>query len=465
MKTRILKFIFIFTLFSILLFSYTISAEDVTGSIKIDGHWIYVFQQDDIRTFRIDEYFFINNTGTNLFNDSIGIWIQNDSSILNDFCDDILNPGCRYGPDGCMSCFTLINVDDNTYIGYPISDDNKLSYYGQKGSMTLTASSTDDSQDNDMLYLNVTIGGYSVSREEETFLGEGIHITSENLDIGMRPLVGVNMPYNITTTEKITLFNNNTGARVVDFSLSNLPHGWAVRLWNDTEQVDNVSIASQEYSNLILVITAPSYIAPIYIGYNVDVMEDGQNSGIFTKRYLYNTTKVQYLIYSLSKEGIDISQDLTTVHPFAGEDPSWNEDYERYWYVAQAIDVQPNSFTTLNVTYEEASEQYTLLIVLITLVVIIFFVITFVIKKKNVKEKKVKGEDESDSDIAETKIANEEKIEELEKQKKKIIETIKRVDHEFEEGIITKENYEKIRASYKKQAVEILKKIDKLKKE
>ena len=461
MKARISKLIFIVALFSMLIFSYSISAEDTTGSIKIDGHWIYVFQQDDIRTFRIDEYFFINNTGATLFNESISIWIQNDSSILTDFCADILNPGCRYGPEGCMSCFTLSNVGDNTYVGYPISDENKLSYYGQKGLMTLTASSTDGSQ-NDTLYLNVTIGGYSVSREEETFLGEGIHITSENLDIGMRPLVGVNMPYNITTTEKVTVFNNNTGTKIVDFDLSNLPQDWTVRIWNDTEQVDNVSIASQEYENLTLVITAPSYIAPIYVGYNVEVMEDGQNSGIFTKRYLYNTTKVQYLIYSLCKEGMGISQDLTTVHPFAGEDPNWNEDYERYWYVAQALDVQPDSFTTLDVSYEEASEQYTLLIALIVIIVVIFFVIVFVIKKKYVK---VKKETESDSDVAETKKANEEKIKELEKQKKKIIETIKRVDHEFEEGIIAKDNYEKIRASYKKQAVEILKKIDQLKEE
>jgi hypothetical protein len=451
---------------NIFLFSQFAYADDTivsTDSIKIDGHWIYIFQQDDIRTFRIDEYFFINNTGTTFFNDSIGVWIQNDSSILTDFCEGILNPGCRYGQEGCMLCFTLNNVGDNTYVGYPISEENKLSYYGQKESMILTASNIDNSQDNDTLLLNVTIGGLSISRDKEIFQETGIHITSESIDIGMRPLVGVNMPYNITTAEKVTVFNNNTDSKVVEFSLSNLPQDWTLRIWNDTEQVNNVSIDSKEYYNLTLVITAPSYIAPIYVGYNVEVLKDEQYSGIFTKRYLYNTSKVQYLIYSLSKEGLDISQDLTFVHPFPGEDPSWNEDYERYWYVVQAIDIKPDSFSTLNIRFNETSEEFNFLIALIIIIAVIFFVIVFVAKKKDVKEKKFTKENESD--IAETKKENEEKRKELKKQKNKILETIKRVDNEFKEGIITKDNYEKIRASYKKQAVEILKEIDRLKEE
>ena len=58
----------------------------------------------------------------------------------------------------------------------------------------------------------------------------------------------------------------------------------------------------------------------------------------------------------------------------------------------------------------------------------------------------------------------EKRIKELQDQKKKILSAMKRVDQEFEEKIISKDDYEKLRADYKKRAVKILKEIDKIKK-
>ena len=54
------------------------------------------------------------------------------------------------------------------------------------------------------------------------------------------------------------------------------------------------------------------------------------------------------------------------------------------------------------------------------------------------------------------------KINELEEQKKKVLSAIKRVEREFEAETISKEDYERFRAAYKKRAVEILKEIDRL---
>ncbi len=54
-------------------------------------------------------------------------------------------------------------------------------------------------------------------------------------------------------------------------------------------------------------------------------------------------------------------------------------------------------------------------------------------------------------------------IKELEALKDKVLQAIKRVDQELEDGLISKDDHEHIRAGYKKRAVEILKEMDGLK--
>jgi hypothetical protein len=61
------------------------------------------------------------------------------------------------------------------------------------------------------------------------------------------------------------------------------------------------------------------------------------------------------------------------------------------------------------------------------------------------------------------KFPEEKRIKELEEQKNKVLSAIKRVEREFEDEIINKKDYERLRAAYKKRAVEILKEIDRLK--
>ena len=57
----------------------------------------------------------------------------------------------------------------------------------------------------------------------------------------------------------------------------------------------------------------------------------------------------------------------------------------------------------------------------------------------------------------------EKRIKELEKQKNEVLSAIKRVEREFKDEILSKKDYERFRAAYKKRAVEILKEVDRLK--
>jgi len=457
MKTWLCKKLFIYAFLVILLLPTTVNGEDaVNSSIKVDRHWIYVFQLDELDMFEVIENFFINNTGKTMFNDSLHIWIQNNSVIAADCCNYTFDMACRFNATGGGDCFYLNRSNDaNLYVGYPISSENKLSYYGQKESFSITAFSiTDSSIKNDTLQLNATIGALSVPRKQESFQGDGIHLTSENHDVGMLPMAVTYMPFNIMAIENITIFNNCTDNEVIGFEISNLPQGWNAEVWNDTSRLSNVSLSPQELVNLSIIVTAPSNIASIYVRYITQVdIDENEIKEFFTKRYLYETEKVTYEVFLSTTDELDVSNDLEMVH----DELFWRKEFERYWFIARNNDVQPNSYTTIGIKFGETTDnQSSTYVILLVLLAIVLVIVIFLFKRIDFfKEKGTLKKRDSSS---------EKSIKELQEQKKKVYSAIKRIEREFNDGIMSKEDYEQLRAAYKKRAVKILKEIDRLKK-
>ena len=457
MKTQLCKKIFIGALLILLLIPTVAIGEDVEtdSPIKIDRHWMYLAQQEDLKTFEVNEYFYINNTGDATYNDSLSIWIQNNSVIAADHCNDIPNMIIRYNATGSGECFYLNEIDNNNlYVGYPFLNETELSYYGQRESLSITIfSTTNASLDNDTLYLNATIGRPSVSREQESFQGIGVHLTSENLNVGMLPVLTTHMPFYITTIENITLLNNGTDTEVIGFSISDLPQGWTAEIWNDTRMLNNVSLSPQEYANLSLILTAPSNIASIYVRYTTQIeIEGNETKGLFTKQYLYETKKVTYEVFLLTTDELEVSNDLEMAH----DELYWIEDYERYWFFAKNEDVLPNSHTTISMKLEKtAGDQSNPYIIFVPTLIVILIIVVLLLKKINF----FKGR----NILQKRDISPEKRIKKLEEQKKKVLSAIKRVEREFEDEVISKEDYKGLRAAYKKRAIEILKEIDRLK--
>ena len=115
-SNSIKKQIFIFTLIALLLIPTLIKAEDIESNfIEIDRHWIYLFQQDDLKTFEINEYFLLNNTGEDIFNGSIWFHIQNNSIITEECFNGTLNMACRYNATGCGECFYLNKSEEGNF--------------------------------------------------------------------------------------------------------------------------------------------------------------------------------------------------------------------------------------------------------------------------------------------------------------------------------------------------------------
>jgi len=463
MKTWYHKQIFICAFLALILIPINSVGEDntTTSHIKIDKHWIYIYQQNDLKTFEINEYFYINNTGETSFNDSFYIWIQNNSIIESDCCNHNTNMACRYNETGSGECFYLNKTDDhNFFIGYPFLNENRLSYYGQRETFSITAFSTiNTSLKSTILYLNATIGVPSISREQENFQGKGVHLTSENLNVGMLPVIAPFMPFNITTIENITICNNGTSAEVFNFSINNLPKGWTVEILNNNGKINNVSLSPQEYANLTLIIKAPSYLASIHVSYSTHIGIDGGGStGSFKKKYLYDTKKLTYEVFLLNKDDLEVSDDLIMVH----NELYWLEEYGRYWFYAKNDDVQPNTYTTIIMKLiKTEDDQSNLFTILILICIIVFIIITILLKKIDFFKEKDNSQEKHKQKF--TKENKEKRIKELEKQKNEVISAIKRVEREFEDEILSKKDFERFRASYKKRAVEILKEIDRLK--
>ncbi len=456
MKVWLYKQILVFSFLVLFFIPTAVYGEDIeTGSIKIDGHLISIFQLDDLKTFDVKEYLYINNTGTTAFNDSFFIGIQNNSNIASECCNFKSNMACRYNSTLEKECFFLNKYNNtNLYVGNPITSENRLSYYGQKEKISITAFSiTNPHLENDTLQLNATIGGKSIPRNESNFQDTGIQITSKNKNIAIQPVIDTYISYRIMAIENLTIYNNRTTPELIGFAISGLPQGWAAEIWNGTVKLDNIILSPQEFKNFNLVITAPSYLASIYVRYTTQIDIDGNNQkDFFIKKYLYDTKLVSYEVYLTSNNELKVSNDLKMVH----DSLFWLEDYERYWFIARGNDIQSNSYTTMSIKFEKTVDSQINPFYFIILALIIILIISMLLMKKFgfFKEKEFNQKNKGNS---------EKKIKELEEQKEKILSAIKRVDQEFKENIISKEEYEQLRGAYKKRAVKILKEIDRLK--
>ena len=78
MKSKLYTYIIVVFLFSLFLMSKAsigVNIDTSTSSIKVDKLTIDIVQKADINTFKIDQFYYINNTGDDFFNDSFYIWV------------------------------------------------------------------------------------------------------------------------------------------------------------------------------------------------------------------------------------------------------------------------------------------------------------------------------------------------------------------------------------------------------
>ena len=476
-----------------------------TTSIIVDKHWIGIFQHDNPNTLTIEEQLFINNTGNQPFTENITLWLPTNSTIQTQCCGNQTNTASRIAHQQCIHCFPLKPTTNNLYTGLPFTTQNPLSYYHQTHNLNITL--TQNNTPIDTITLKITLGTHSTPRNTTTNTTKKLYLTSENQQIGITPIPTLDMHFNISHAETITITNNHTTTQNITLQTSTPPIYWKATFYDNNTPIHNLTIPPQQQKQLQLLITTPSYITPIFIQYTT-TLQTHNNLGTYTKHYLYNTTTATYYFYLLHNTKNQLDENLTQIHPFEGQQ-HWDEHIQRYWFVAQQTNITPQTQThiTINTQPQKTTLNYTNILLItaaILLIIIVALSFFFYLKQKNKKQTTTppttptpnkeqlqqliqRIDKDKTKGILDQKTAQElkadyeqqlkkleqkhlqqnqhlkQQLQALQQQKKNVFDAIKKLDHEHENHEITEENYHKLRAAYKDKAMKLLQEIDQLK--
>ncbi len=426
------------------------------NTISVDQHWIDITQLDDPDAFRVDEFIFINNTGTAPFGGSVQVWLPDNSQISAECCGGTPDMACRYHEDGLMECFYFLSMDGNRYVGYPFENSPNLSYYGQEVEMTMSVQSETNASNEDSINITAILGYPAIARTSDHNASGGIKMSTNNEVIGLVAILDMYMPYNITTHENITLTNNGTEEETFSLDTSELPDGWTASFWNETTRISNITIGPNETGDLFLIMTAPSYMATIFLSYTLELpASGGDGTGIFEKQYLYDNDYVEYYLFLLTEDGVQ-NTSLASVHPGTGDAASWDEGSQRFWSVLMGVDLDNNSTTSININIEGAQASSSggggmdLGMVLIFIGIIVLVVVMAIYLRRSANFDENDSQDDEDQEIEPEEDAKDKKTRLLEK-KVMLQKLIERVDTDHENGLLSYEAAQKMKNSYEEK--------------
>jgi hypothetical protein len=431
-----------------------------TAQVKVDIHWIDVYQRDTGNILEVDEYFFINNTGMKTFDDDIDIWLHSNSKIIAKCCGNAPEMACKFNGGGSMSCFSMFNNGGNQYSGKPTLGQDTISYFGQKAQLKLEINSQEDLSKNGELLLDLELGGSTDKRDTQTDSEDKIQLSSEHSKIGFVPNIAVEMPNNISRIERIKIFNNDNKTLDFNFTISGLPEGWRASLIKESDELDSITLGPDETRDISLEIRAPSYIAPFEVSYITTIKQEGEENikANFNKKYIYDTNRLEYYIYARSGNDLELSPDLRIVHPSGNDEPIWNDENARLWYIIQANNLGADAQSKISFKWKEPKDS-SMQVINIVFILLIIIIITIPIlrikgyigKKKHINDLESSSDKPETGDFqdpgSENSSTQQQKL--LEKERKKYLSIIARVKSDLNKGYLDKSDAENIIARYK----------------
>jgi hypothetical protein len=445
------------------------------GPIVVDEHWIDVLQLEDKSTLAIDEFLFINNTGDKPFSGDFYIWLDRGSEIMAKCCGNAPNMACRFQTAGAMACFNFAQIEDNVFKGEPFFSNDIVSYFNQKEQLKITAQSKDNISIFKDISLNVTIGGISARRITDNNSEEGpLSITSDFDELGIEVELDQNMPNNITVSENIQITNNQTDNVTLILTMEGVPLGWNTHLLNENETITEIFLPPLYKVNLTLLLTVPSYIAPIKVSYQTKIVEEGDKEikGTFEKQYLYDSKRLEYFIFALSDKGLTFSNDLQVVHPSSQGEPELNEEYNRFWYVAQSFNILADSKSTITLEWEDSQDTISLLALIILIIIVALLVgVPLVRRRTRLTTSGMTQDEGSSQSIAEVLDVNEpSELQDMKDDKQNfpqdmtsktassgrkrvqnITFVLTKIKNDHENGLLPDETYEELENKYKSE--------------
>jgi hypothetical protein len=387
--------------------------------------------------------------------------------------------------------------------------------------------------------MEIIIGGSSNHRNltsTNSTVEYDVTLSSERDIIGAsRNSIG-RYPYYIEINEKVIIQNNANISVAANLSLNNVPDGWEMEFHNeDNFRINIVNLTTDQKRELTLTMQIPSHVYRMFLEYSVDLSVAGDSStknAIFEKETLYDINTLYPVVYHLSDDTVQISDNLGIMRSL------WNDQIDRNEFVTEAFNVEPDEKLEIPLEWTPEDDSTSdssfmsklFLYIFIAIIIIVPIVLLFIVgmgahrltrkglervanRGKN-QPRRTSFQDDGGSRKGPTKVEqvkslhnaiknldidykqgnipepiylelkekykqkfkdmesnkngssknSEKRIEELTYKKKTMLKTISQLESDYKNGEIPKELYDELSSGYKKEAVNILKELDQLKK-
>lgn len=483
----------------------SVTAEGPESVFTVDLHEIDVVQMMNKTGFLVVERMYLNNTSDSEYNGTLRSWLPLTARMIAISCPDPANQVMRRVNFNGTRCYDFSReVTDEELITFtPFEENDTLSYFGQEAHLTLNASNENETAWHSVP-INVTVGFENLTRGA-TPLGVGLLINASHERMDARQ-TSVSQT-RITPTQTFNITNESPWNETVSFSVDGLPSGWQFHVYNDTEEVSNMTLASNETMQLWLVVELPPHKLLVEFVYLLYVEPTGGDRKSVTWRqdFLYNVT--EYSLWLFSRNESKISSPPTFVHVAhpLWQLPDWLHSiyiFDVGWTETDADFHEffgtPSGGETLIITLEwsgASGEEFpTWILAAIVLIVVVLFILVFFWTKslreveeapEEAEESKDRGADpnellrEAREAFAAGNISREfferlekkyeQELEETEEdpeivalrdEKDRLLKAIKDLQRKLEDGRISESAYERLAGEYKKRAIEVMKTID-----
>lgn len=272
-------------------------------------------------------------------------------------------------------------------------------------------------------------------------------------------ITGIKMSWNIAMYEEnvsISVSNNNgtdwfdingQEGKLVNFSTQGKELVWRINMSQNIYQ-NNTPILEDLWVNATYI----PIITNIYLNlaYKLERNPDTNKFDFTLDLYDDHIDYVNpHILIFINDDHILESKNITMVFT---EDIENMPDKNRYSFVSGSY-MPIVDISVQKVEKEEENEISRSILLILLLIVILIAMILLSRARLKESKKPSEAEDEEPAD-------SEEELEELEKKKAKLLKAIKKLDKDFEEGLIDEDVYNELRNGYKSKAAEVMKQID-----
>ncbi len=326
-------------------------ARAVEGDLTIDVHWFDAIQAADHVTMNVTETYFFNNTGSSEFSGNLSFRIALGARVASRACGGASNTIARLRGAFQTDCFFLQDLGGGIRQGTPFNG-TRMSYYGQRETLTLRANSS--LGDGATVALNVTVGAVPDGQAVPPPTAPGLHLAANDTELGgLSPSVG-GLPGTLTYSGNFTVTNNRTENATVNVTATVGSVAWTATIMDGTAPLAAPLLLLANASKpLSLRVVVPNYLVQVELNYVVRMASAGDRRWSLPLDYLYPAKTAQYFIFLLESDNATGSAPQAGSFVLVHAGPRWQAEMDRWWFFFIATDLPTGARVDLRVYTED----------------------------------------------------------------------------------------------------------------